>query len=87
MAGAEPLVISQLEAFIRLGEGIGITVIGGDLASKAERCYFSRDILMETLHEGPILLAGEKLPSTGSSIPYPSGRICRRTALEGMGSW
>ena len=58
LAGAEPLVISQLEAFIRLGEGIGITVIGGDLASKAERCYFSRDILMETLHEGPILLAG-----------------------------
>ena len=58
LAGAEPLVIAQLEAFIRLGEGIGITVIGGDLASKAERCYFSRDILMETLHEGPILLAG-----------------------------
>ena len=55
---AEPLVISQLEAFIRLGAGLGITVIGADLASKVERGYFSRDILMETLHDGVILLAG-----------------------------
>ena len=58
LAGAEPLVISQLEAFIRLGVGIGVTVVGADLASRVERCYFSRDILMETFHEGPILLTG-----------------------------
>ena len=33
-------------------------MVGADLASRVERCYFSRDILMETFHEGPILLTG-----------------------------
>ena len=55
---AQPRVISQLEAFIRLGQGIGVTVIGADLAAKVERCYYSGDILLETMHEGPVILAG-----------------------------
>lgn len=55
---ADNRVISQLEAFIRLGTGLGITVIAADLAADAERCYFGRNILMETLHEGPMILAG-----------------------------
>ena len=55
---AQPRVISQMEAFIRLGQGIGVTVIGADLAAKVERCYYSGDILLETMHEGPVILAG-----------------------------
>ena len=48
----------RLEAFIRLGEGLGLTVIGADTAQNVERSYFTQNILMETMHEGPILLAG-----------------------------
>ena len=55
---AELRVISQLEAFIRLGNGIGITVVGADLAAKVEHCYYSGDILLETMHEGPVILTG-----------------------------
>ena len=55
---AELRVISQLEAFIRLGNGIGITVVGADLAAKVEHCYYSGDILLETMHEGPVILVG-----------------------------
>ena len=55
---AELRVISQLEAFIRLGNGIGVTVVGADLAAKVEHCYYSGDILLETMHEGPVVLAG-----------------------------
>lgn len=50
--------VSRLEAFIRLGEGLGLTVIGADIAQNVERSYFTQNILMETLHEGAMLLAG-----------------------------
>ncbi len=56
MAGLD--TACRLEAFIRLGEGLGLTVIGADTAQNVERSYFTQNILMETMHEGPILLAG-----------------------------
>ena len=55
---AEQKAVARLEVFIRLGEGIGVTVIGADTANNAELAYFSQNILMETLHEGPMLLMG-----------------------------
>ena len=55
---AEQKAIARLEVFIRLGEGIGVTVIGADTAQNVELAYYSQNILMETLHEGPLLLTG-----------------------------
>ena len=57
---AEQKAVARLEVFIRLGEGIGVTVIGADTAQNVELAYYSQNILMETLHEGPLLLMGGK---------------------------
>ena len=58
MEASEQYTASRLEAFIRLGEGLGLTIVGADTAANVEHSYFTQNILMETLHEGPILLAG-----------------------------
>ena len=57
---AEQKAVARLEVFIRLGERIGVTVIGADTAQNVELAYYSQNILMETLHEGPLLLMGGK---------------------------
>lgn len=58
MQEAEPTVISQLEVFVRLGAGLNLTVVAADLADGVEHSYFSRNILLETLSQGPLLLTG-----------------------------
>ena len=51
-------LISRLEVFVRLGEGLNVTVILLDLAAALSSLYYSGDILTETLHAHPLLLAG-----------------------------
>lgn len=51
-------MISRLEVFVRLGEGLNVTVILLDLAAALSSLYYSGDILTETLHAHPLLLAG-----------------------------
>lgn len=49
---------SRLEVFVRLGKGLGITIIAADLAAAVSRRFYSNDILMTTLHEGNIAIVG-----------------------------
>ena len=59
VSGQEGLSASlRLEAFIRLGAGLNLSVIAAGDAKSVEYGYYSKSLLMETLHEGPILLAG-----------------------------
>jgi len=51
-------LVARLEVFVRLGAGLDVTVIVLDLARNMETLYFGGDILMETLHDHPMLLAG-----------------------------
>lgn len=49
---------SRLEVFVRLGKGLGITIIAADQAAKVGRRFYSNDILMVTMHDGPVAIVG-----------------------------
>lgn len=51
-------VIARLEVFIRLGDGLAITIIGADLAAKMGKARFEADLLTQTMRKGPALLIG-----------------------------
>ncbi len=54
----KPDTVSRLEVFIRLGEGLGITILAADVPERVASCYYGGDILTATMREGPILLGG-----------------------------
>ncbi len=54
----KPDTISRLEVFIRLGKGLGITIIAADTAENIAHCYYSNDILTATMREGAVVLCG-----------------------------
>ncbi len=54
----QPDTISRLEVFIRLGKGLGVTVLASDTAEDTAYCYFSNDILTATMREGTVILCG-----------------------------
>lgn len=58
LSAAQLDTTSRLEVFIRLGRGLGITVVAADSASAVSSRYYGNDILMATLQAGPILLTG-----------------------------
>lgn len=49
-------IISRLEVFIRLGKGLGISVIGVDSADKMTKCCFRGDILTVTMQQEAVML-------------------------------
>lgn len=50
--------IGRLEVFIRLGKGLGITIVAADTAENMEKSRYSNNILMETMRQGAAVLLG-----------------------------
>ena len=50
--------VSRLEVFIRLGKGLGISVIGIDSAEKMTKCSFKGDILTVTMQQAAVMIVG-----------------------------
>lgn len=51
-------LIPRLEVFIRLGQNLGITVVGLDLAPQMSKARFEGDLLTQTMRKGAIVLSG-----------------------------
>lgn len=58
LEGGSDELTSRLEVFVRLGAGLNVTVIVLDLAENLEKMYFGGNILMETMRDQNMLLAG-----------------------------
>ncbi len=56
--GCEASTISRLEVFIRLGKGLGITVIGADCEKNLSMCRADGDILVATMRENAVIVCG-----------------------------